>query len=87
MATPENKAEASAILAERLRVTSDVAARAYEMGLDPNDGFAKDAKLNLEGFTNVLKLRAETLGTWGGAPPFLHPNIWICPISSAPAGL
>jgi ABC-type nitrate/sulfonate/bicarbonate transport system substrate-binding protein len=67
--TPENKAEASAILAERLRVTSDVAGRAYDMGLDPNDGFAKDAKFNLEGFTNVLKLRAETLGTWGGAPP------------------
>src|SRR5262245_8392137 len=66
---PRNKAEASAILADRSRVTSDVAGRAYDMGLDPSDGFAKDAKLNLEGFTNVLKLRAETLGTWGSTPP------------------
>jgi ABC-type nitrate/sulfonate/bicarbonate transport system substrate-binding protein len=66
---PANKAEAAAILAERLRVTNDVAARSYEMGLDPASGFAKDAKFNIEGFRNVLKLRADILGTWGGTPP------------------
>lgn len=66
---PANKAEAAAILGERLKLPPEVAARAYEYGLDPANGFAKDAKFNLDGFRNVLKLRAEMLGTWGGTPP------------------
>jgi hypothetical protein len=32
-------------------------------------GFAKDAAFDLEGFKNVLKLRAEVEGSWGGHPP------------------
>jgi len=66
---PSNKAKATSILAERLRLNNDVAARAYEMGLKPESGFAKDAKFNIEGFRNVLTLRADVLGTWGGPPP------------------
>lgn len=29
----------------------------------------RDAKLDLEGFKNVLALRAEIEGQWGGKPP------------------
>jgi hypothetical protein len=28
-----------------------------------------DGRFDLEGFRNVLKIRAEVLGTWGGTPP------------------
>ena len=35
-------------------------------------GFAKDAQFDLEGFKNVLKLRAEVEGQWGGHPPALE---------------
>jgi hypothetical protein len=30
---------------------------------------AKDAKFDMAGFRNVLKLRAEIEGQWGGNPP------------------
>jgi ABC-type nitrate/sulfonate/bicarbonate transport system substrate-binding protein len=66
---PAHKNEAIALLGERLKLPPDVAALSYEAGLNPANGFAKDAKFNLEGFRNVLKLRAEMLGTWGGTPP------------------
>jgi hypothetical protein len=32
-------------------------------------GFEKDAQLDQEGFRNVLKLRAEVAGQWGGHVP------------------
>ena len=35
----------------------------------PINGFAKDAKFDMQGFKNVLKLRAELEGQWGGNPP------------------
>lgn len=41
----------------------------YDIFADPAGGFAPDARLDLEGFTNVLKLRAELEGQWGGTPP------------------
>ena len=51
---------------ERLKLAEDVAAQAYAVATDPAEGFAKDGALDLEGFRNVLKLRATHLGTWGG---------------------
>ena len=36
--------------------------------IQPN-GFAKDGKFDMAGFKNVLKLRAEIEGQWGGKPP------------------
>ena len=32
-------------------------------------GYEKDARLDVDGFTNVLKLRAEIEGQWDGHPP------------------
>ena len=68
--TPANREAAIALLAERLKLPSDIVAATYDMAKDPVRGFAVDAKFDLEGFRNVLKLRAEILGQWGGqAPP------------------
>ena len=64
-----NKAEAVQLLVDRIKLAPDVAARAYTVVTDPADGFNKDAQFSMEGFKNVLKLRAEIEGQWGGKPP------------------
>src|SRR6516164_10148461 len=51
---PANKAEAIALLAERLKLAPQVAAQSYAVATDPTDGIAKDAKLDMDGFKNVL---------------------------------
>ena len=66
---PANKAEAIQLLADRLRLAPAVAARTYALATDPVEGIAKDAKFDMAGFRNVLKLRAEIEGQWGGTPP------------------
>jgi ABC-type nitrate/sulfonate/bicarbonate transport system substrate-binding protein len=67
---PANKADAIALLVDRLKLTPEVATRSYAVATDPADSIAKDAKFDMEGFKNVLKLRAEIEGQWGGnAPP------------------
>ena len=66
---PTNKAEAIALLSERLKLAPQVAALAYAVATDPAEGMAKDAKFDMAGFANVLKLRAEIEGQWGGKPP------------------
>jgi len=66
---PANKAEAVALLAERLKLPADVAAQSYEAAVGPEGGFAKDARFDVEGFRNTLRLRAEMEGQWGGTPP------------------
>jgi hypothetical protein len=50
-------------------VTSDIALECYEIAANATDGLTKDAQLDLDGFQNVLKLRAEIEGQWGGTPP------------------
>jgi ABC-type nitrate/sulfonate/bicarbonate transport system substrate-binding protein len=66
---PAHKAEAVALLAEKLKLSADVAAKCYDMAADPVGGFAKDARFDIEGFKNTLKLRAEIEGQWAGSPP------------------
>jgi ABC-type nitrate/sulfonate/bicarbonate transport system substrate-binding protein len=66
---PANKAEAIALLTDRLKLAPQVAAQTYAVATDPPDSIAKDAKFDMEGFKNVLKLRAEIEGQWGGNPP------------------
>jgi len=72
---PENRDAAVKILAERLKVTPDVAAHTWQLLSDPKFGLTKDGRFDLAGFRNVLALRAEIEGSWGGkAPP---PNRYI----------
>jgi ABC-type nitrate/sulfonate/bicarbonate transport system substrate-binding protein len=65
---PANKAEAIALIAAQFKLEPDVAAESYAIATDPKSGFAKDAKLDMEGLQNVLKLRAEWSGVAPGAP-------------------
>ena len=66
---PANKAEAIKLAVDRIKLSPDIAARAYDYVIDPTEGFHKDAAFDVEGFNNVLKLRAEIEGQWGGKPP------------------
>jgi ABC-type nitrate/sulfonate/bicarbonate transport system substrate-binding protein len=66
---PSNKAEATDMLAKGLSISQDLAERSYRVAIDPTNGFMKDAAIDLAGFQNVLKLRAELHGDWGGVPP------------------
>jgi ABC-type nitrate/sulfonate/bicarbonate transport system substrate-binding protein len=66
---PANKAGASKILSERLKVSPEVAARTWEMMTDPKFGIARDARFDMAGFRAVLALRAEIEGSWGGRAP------------------
>ena len=61
-AEPANRAEAAAIVAKYLKVDADVAANSIEAGVGPKGGLAKDAHLDLAGFANTLRLRAEIMG-------------------------
>jgi ABC-type nitrate/sulfonate/bicarbonate transport system substrate-binding protein len=72
---PANKSEAVGLLAERLKLPQDIAAPSYAVAADPKHGLARDAQLDLEGFRNVLKLRAEMDGGAGGSP--LSPEKYV----------
>src|SRR5262245_10004809 len=66
---PANKTEAVQLLVERIRLSPELAANAYAAVTDPTEGFNKDAQFDMEGFRNVLRLRAEIEGQWSGKPP------------------
>ena len=56
---PKNRAEAVAILIDKFKLPRNIAERSYDLMSDPAFGFAPDAKFNMDGFKNVLGLRAE----------------------------
>jgi ABC-type nitrate/sulfonate/bicarbonate transport system substrate-binding protein len=64
---PENQAGCVAILMDKLKIPRDVAERSYRLLVDPARGFTPDAQFDMEGFRNLLALRAEIEG--GSAPP------------------
>lgn len=66
---PANMKEAVRLLAQRLSLEIDIASLAYEYARDQAVGFAPDARLDVEGFKNVLALRAEIEGERGGQAP------------------
>jgi len=84
---PNNKSATLAMMADRLRLPADVAAKTYAVVTDPVDGFAKDGKFDLDGFKNVLKLRADIEGQWGGKPPAPDKYIDLTYYNNAAAGL
>jgi ABC-type nitrate/sulfonate/bicarbonate transport system substrate-binding protein len=65
---PANKDEAVKVLAEAMKLPADVAAESFALYADPQEGFAKDAQISLEGLRNVLKLRAEITGGTAAEP-------------------
>jgi ABC-type nitrate/sulfonate/bicarbonate transport system substrate-binding protein len=83
---PANKTAMAGILSERLKLSPEIAARSLQLVLDQK-GFAIDGKFDMEGFRNVLKLRAEMLGTWGGTPPAPEKYLDLSYYQRALAGL
>ena len=53
---------------EKLKLSGKEAERTYELLIDPGFGFTPDAKFDLEGFSNVLAMRAEIEGGTPAAP-------------------
>jgi ABC-type nitrate/sulfonate/bicarbonate transport system substrate-binding protein len=66
---PGNKTAGARMLVERFKVDPKASERTMELLADPKFGLAADARFNLQGFRNVLALRAEIEGDWGGKPP------------------
>jgi ABC-type nitrate/sulfonate/bicarbonate transport system substrate-binding protein len=67
--SPANRAPAISLMLGRLKLAPPDAERLYELIVDPKQGIAPDARLDMNGFSNTLKLRAEIEGQWGGTPP------------------
>ena len=82
-----NKAEATQVLVDRLKLSPEISARTYDIVTHPTTGMAKDAKLDMAGFQNVLKLRAEIEGQWGGNPPAPEKYLDLSYYEKAMAGL
>jgi ABC-type nitrate/sulfonate/bicarbonate transport system substrate-binding protein len=66
---PKNRDAAAKLLGDRLKLSPEVARKSLELMADPKFGFAPDGRFDLQGFRNVLALRAEIEGSWGGTPP------------------
>lgn len=66
---PESKSQVLELMTNQMRLAPDIAAESYESLMTKPGGLAKDAAFDLPGFQNVLKLRAEVEGSWGGHPP------------------
>ena len=66
---PSNKQQVIDLLAAQYHLAPELAAEDYDISITHPGGFAKDAQFDLRGFENVLKLRAEVEGQWGGHPP------------------
>jgi len=64
-----NRSEAIGMLVSNLKLPQEIAERTYQLLSEPNFGFAPDAKLNLEGFRNMLALRAEVEQPGAQLPP------------------
>jgi ABC-type nitrate/sulfonate/bicarbonate transport system substrate-binding protein len=62
---PKNKDEAIKLLADGLKLPPDIAEATYALAVDPKEGLARDARFDMNGFRNVLKLRAD----WTGKKP------------------
>jgi len=67
--SPANRDAAIKLLAERLKVTPEAAAQTWQLMTDPKFGLARDGAFDMQGFRNVLALRAEIEGSWGCKPP------------------
>ena len=66
---PANRGDSVALLVKWLKVPPDVAEQTYDALKEPGFGLTPEAKFDLDGFKNLLGLRAEIEGQWGGKPP------------------
>jgi len=66
---PENKQQVIDLMIREDHLQRGVAAETYASKVTSPGGFEKDARLDREGFKNVLKLRGDVEGPWDGQPP------------------
>src|SRR5260370_185663 len=66
---PSNRDQVIALLMKESHLPTDVAAETYILSMTRPSGYEKDARLDLDGFTNVLKLRPEIEAHWTRHPP------------------
>jgi ABC-type nitrate/sulfonate/bicarbonate transport system substrate-binding protein len=66
---PANKQKVIELMMKESKIPADVAQETYAVLIEGPGGYAADARFDLDGFKNVLKLRAEVEGQWGGHPP------------------
>lgn len=66
---PAHKEQVIALLAKEFHLSDSLAKEAYDSWIVAPGGLEPDAKINLEGFANVLRLRAEMEHTWSGETP------------------
>lgn len=66
---PANRAEMIAFLGDRFKLPPPIAEQTYAALMSEGFGLAKDSRFNVDGFRNVLAIRADIEGMWGGAPP------------------
>jgi len=65
---PANRAEAVGLLVSEQKLSRDIAERTYDQLIDPAFGFTPDARFDMEGFRNMMALRAEVEGKTTAAP-------------------
>jgi ABC-type nitrate/sulfonate/bicarbonate transport system substrate-binding protein len=65
---PANRAEAVGLLVSEQKLAGNIAERTYEQLIDPTFGFTPDARFDMEGFRNMMALRAEVEGKTTAAP-------------------
>jgi len=84
---PANKQQVIDLLVSHYHLSPEIAAEDYEVSMTRPGGYAKDAQFDLRGFENVLKLRAEVEGQWGGHPPavdkYYDPSYYTAALAKA----
>jgi ABC-type nitrate/sulfonate/bicarbonate transport system substrate-binding protein len=66
---PANKQQVIKLLMKESKLPAAVAEETYRLSMQGQGGYAQDARFDVDGFKNVLKLRAEVEGQWGGRAP------------------
>jgi len=66
---PANKEKTIAVLQRELKLDRRIAELTYADLMTPGHGLNKDCAFNAPGFRNLLSLRAEIEGQWGGVTP------------------
>ena len=87
---PANKQQVIDLWISEFKMKPEIAAATYESSVNAPGGFEKDAALDIDGFKNVLQLRAEIEGQWGGHPPgvekYYDPSFYNAALKKASGG-
>jgi ABC-type nitrate/sulfonate/bicarbonate transport system substrate-binding protein len=65
----DNKQQTIALMEKEWELSPGVAAQTYATEVEGPGSLESDARFDLDGFKNVLKIRADVEGQWQGMPP------------------